>query len=137
MASARNILIGLVHAGAASMFSGDDDARRDWQEKETGKRSCSAMTDAGLQHLVDVLRKQGHLKPSRYKSRITPADERGDFLRKIRAQLATAKRQDSYADGIARKMFGIDRYEWCAPEQLSKIVIALTYDAKRHGRKTR
>ena len=56
------------------------------------------------------------------------------LVRKIRAQLRAAGRSDLYADGIAQRMFHVDRYEWCNEDQLWRIVAALGYDARRHGR---
>lgn len=65
------------------------------------------------------------------------AGDRAALLGKIEAQLTEAGRAWAYADGIARNMFKVDKVAWCKPEQLQKIVAALTYDAKRHGRRIR
>jgi len=53
---------------------------------------------------------------------------------KIEAFLAEAKRSWAYADGMALRMFKVERVEWLDPGQLQKMVAALTYDARRHGR---
>ena len=62
--------------------------------------------------------------------------DKGRLLKKIEALLAEAGRPWNYAHGMARRMFTIERVQWCEPFQLHKIVAALMYDAKRHGRYT-
>jgi phage gp16-like protein len=50
------------------------------------------------------------------------------MVAKIRALLindAGGPLPDTYADAIARQMFKVERFEWCTPEQLHKIVQAL------------
>ena len=60
------------------------------------------------------------------------AEERRPLLRKIMMQLKSASRGKPYADGIARKMFGIERLELCGTDQLHRLVAALEYDKRRH-----
>ena len=57
-----------------------------------------------------------------------------DLLKKIEAYMAEAKRPWNYAHGMAKKMFKVDRLEFCDATQLRSIVAALEYDARRHGR---
>ena len=57
----RRALTGLVHKGTRRLFE-DEVLRRDWQEKHTGKRSCSSMNNADLQKLVAILRKKSALE---------------------------------------------------------------------------
>lgn len=58
------------------------------------------------------------------------------MIRKIEAYLAEAKRPWSYAHGMAKRMFKVERVQWCGPGQLHRIISALEYDARRHGRHT-
>jgi len=37
----------------------------------------------------------------------------------------------AYADGIAGRMFGIERLEWCDKEQLQKVMAALVYQQRK------
>jgi phage gp16-like protein len=39
----------------------------------------------------------------------------------------------AYADGIAGRMFGIERLEWCDKDQLQKVMAALVYQQKKTG----
>ena len=59
------------------------------------------------------------------------AADKKPLLRKIKKQLESASRGKNYVDGIAKRMFAIERVEFCAPDQLRKIVAALNYDRKR------
>ena len=56
------------------------------------------------------------------------------LLGKIEAQLAAADRKWAYADAMALRMCKVERVEWCDERQLQKLIAALNYDAKRHGR---
>jgi hypothetical protein len=49
------------------------------------------------------------------------------MLKKIGAILGDLKKTEAYADAIARRMFHVDAYRWCDPEQLHKIIAALEY----------
>jgi len=61
----------------------------------------------------------------------TSLKSRDRLIAKIGAQLADMGLRWSYADGIAKKMFGVDVVEFCKPHQLHKIVAALTYHQQR------
>lgn len=63
--TSRTKLIQLVHIGAAKLFPGDEDARRDWQQARTGQRSCASMTVADLENLVAELKRKSALRPPR------------------------------------------------------------------------
>ena len=70
------------------------------------------------------------------KPNLAISSDKEALLRKIEAYLAEAKRPWDYAHGIARRMFKVNRLQWCHASQLHKIVAALEYDARRHGRST-
>ena len=53
------------------------------------------------------------------------------LLGKIEALLADGKLSWAYGHGIAKKMFGIERLDWCDCQQLRNVVAALEYNAKR------
>ena len=92
-------------------------------------RSSALLDFAGRKKVID------HLKDCGAKLRTprpAPTGDKAPLVGKIRAQLiALGNKPDAYADGMARKMFGVDRVEWCTPEQLVKIVSALNYSLKR------
>ncbi len=55
----RARLIALIHAGAKALGM-DEDTRRAWMEKHTGKRSCTDCSEAQLSRLGDELRAAGY-----------------------------------------------------------------------------
>lgn len=107
----------------------DDATYRDMLELVTGKRSAADLDWAGRKKVLDHLKDKGF----KSKSRPAPADRKALLVSKIQAQLTSfnPQRSDFYADGIAKRMFGVERYTWCDTDQLGKIVAALAYQQKR------
>lgn len=62
-------------------------------------------------------------------------EDRAPMLGKIEAILTDLKLPWSYADGIAKEMFGTDRLKWCDSEQTYKILQALIMHQKRQKEK--
>ena len=66
--------------------------------------------------------------------RPTPSEAVAPMCRKVRAQLISlGGLSDTYADGIAKQMFGVTFYEWCQPTQLHAVVAALAAEQARKG----
>ena len=76
-----------------------------------------------------------HFKKLGFKIKKKPSPlsrgDRGGLAGKINALLADMRLPDSYADGIAKQMFSIDKYNWCSPDQLRRIVAALVYKQQK------
>lgn len=83
---------------------------------------------------VSAGRRLGRKRLSRVSTSGAAPDRQG-MLRKIDALLLDARpqRDRAYADALARRMCKVDRLEFCTPEQLRKIVAALSIDQKRKG----
>ena len=62
-----------------------------------------------------------------------PPQETEAMIRKIEAILAEFKLGWDYADGMARRMFGIDRLAWCDAGQTYKVLQALCVYQRRAG----
>lgn len=60
-----------------------------------------------------------------------PTAERAALAGKLRALLADAQRPDAYADAIARKRWGIERWEWLGWADLKALVQMLAIDQRR------
>lgn len=120
-----------IHLGAKELQM-DDDAYRAMLWSVARVRSAKDLDAGGRERVISHLKALG-FRPKR-KGRSTPAKSRRRLIQKIKAQLTAAEYPDAYADGMARKMFGVERYEWCNADQLHKLVSALTYDAQRRGR---
>jgi len=121
----------------------DDATYRDMLWACARVRSSGDLDYAGRQRVLEHLKRCG-FAPAR------PAagnaewgwidrapEEKRKMLRKIAAMLRAAGRGRSYLEGtqdkpgMIKRMFNVERLEFCAPDQLHKIVSALTFDARR------
>jgi len=67
-----------------------------------------------------------------------PMTSKAGLTGKIKALIIVMDLTEAYADGIARRMFGVDKYIWCDADQLRKITAALMYRKKgMEGKKVR
>ncbi len=95
-------------------------------------RSAADLDWEGRKRVLDHMKAKGWKNKS--KRRAAPAGNKKGLLGKIRALLINypgGAKTDAYADGVARHMFGVDRYTWCNEDQLYKIVQALSVGARR------
>lgn len=134
----RRSLLAKVHI-AAKALGLEDDAYRDMLEGLTGQRSAGKLSDKQLALVLAAMRKKGWSgedpRPARKKPapRATPGT--APLLSKIGALLADSGRPWAYAEGLAARMYKVERLEWAKPEQLRGIVAALVKDAKRRAQK--
>lgn len=117
--------IQLIHV-ARQKVSMDEDTYRALLHDRFGVSSSKDMDWKQRKELLD------HFKTLGFKStalqRPTPAKDKVAQVGKIRALLiALDNKPDSYADGMSKHMFKIDRFEWCSGAQLGKIIAALEY----------
>jgi phage gp16-like protein len=127
--------LAMIHVAKKSL-SLDDDAYRCILVEVTGKSSSAELDSAGRNALIDHFKKIGFKIKAKNAGRSRPAavPARAGLITKIEAQLLAAGRTWSYADALAKRLCQIDRIDFCEAHQLIKIVAALSYDAKRHGR---
>ncbi|WP_448646771.1 gp16 family protein [Pseudomonas mohnii] len=137
--SIRNLQLSKIHIAKKDLGL-DDETYRALLARVAGVRSAK---DLNPRQIGAVLAEFGRLgwesTPAKKHGRKAPtaAPDRAKLVGKIEAFLAEAKRSWAYADGMAMRMFKVERVEWCEPGQLVKLVAALTYDARRHGRSVR
>jgi len=133
--AARKTELAMIHV-AKKALALEDDVYRSIVAKVTGKASAAELDAAGRKALIDHFKKLGFKVIAKRAGRPRPAvaADRQVYIRKIEAQLAEGKRPWGYADVMAKRICGIDRIDWCEPSDLLKIIAALTYDARRHGR---
>ncbi len=120
----------------------DDDVYRSILARVAGVRSSKELTPRQIGRVLAEFERLGwEPKPSAKsaakrtgRAAPSPSEARQALVGKIEAQLAEAGRPWEYADGMARRMFKVERVEWCDPDQLRRLVAALAYDAKRKGR---
>ena len=131
-----------IHLGAKAIGM-ERDAYEDLLFTIARVRSAAQLDSAGRKRVIEHMRKCGFKAVHKREKPVTgwewvnnAAGERQPLLRKIAVMLRESDREKSYADGIAKKMFGILVVEFCAPDQLRKIVSALVYDTNRNSRTT-
>lgn len=115
-----------IRAREVGLIDGDDKtAWRKWlADGFNGKISSADLSDAQLAAALNAL-KNG-TKPTG-----------SALLDEINRRLRELDKKEAYAVGIAKKMFGKDRLQFCTDPELRKIVAALAMsqrrEAKRHG----
>ncbi|MCD7046654.1 regulatory protein GemA [Pseudomonas marginalis] len=134
----RNTQLSKIHIAKKDLGL-DDETYRALLDRISGVQSAKDLKPLQIGAVLAELQRLGW-KPKRAskagrKSPVTPVD-RQKLMSKVGAFLAEAKRTWAYADGMALRMFKVERVDWLDSEQLRKLVAALTYDAKRHGRPT-
>lgn len=101
--------------------------------------SSANLGDHGRKAVLEHLKSRGFVakKPMQKRTNAAwdwvnkAAPERQAMLRKIAVMLMQAERPKSYADAIAKQMFKVERIEFCAPDQLRRVVSALVFDQRR------
>ena len=124
--------LGMIHV-AKKQLKLDDDAYRAMLWSVARVHSSADLDATGREAVIAHLKARGFRVAAGSKRRPKPPADRAALVAKIRALLIDAGRPDTYADGIARNMFAVERFEWCEPDQLRRIVAALVYDQKRRG----
>lgn len=120
-----------IHIGRQQLGL-DDDTYRAMLWTVARVRSAADLDWRGRKLVLDHLKAKGFAIKS--KARPRPAPGKAALVAKIRALLiAAGNKPDAYADGMAKKMFGSERYEWCDADQLRRIVAALEYHRRRHA----
>jgi phage gp16-like protein len=117
----------------------DDDTYRALLARVAGVRSAKDLNKRQIGAVLAEFERLGFQpKPAKKAGRKAPksAPDRRAQIGKIEAFLAEAARPWAYADAMALRMFKVERVEWLDADQLRRLIAALTYDAKRHGRPT-
>lgn len=115
----------------------DEGTYRAMLQEMTGKDSTTQMTLSELECVKKRLMQAGfNVQPSektvkKFGARPRGAQDKHALTAKIEALLTESGRAWNYAHGCAKRMFGIDRVEWCSPDQLWRIVAALEKDKTR------
>ncbi len=137
--STRNLQLSKIHIAKKDLGL-DDETYRALLARVAGVRSAKDLNPRQFGAVLAEFGRLGWESASTKKhGRKAPAaaPDRAKLVGKIEAFLAEAKRSWAYADGMAMRMFKVERVEWLDPEQLKKMVAALTYDARRHARPER
>jgi phage gp16-like protein len=131
----RNLDLSKIHIAKKDLAL-DEDTYRAMLQRVAGVSSAKDLSPLKTSAVLTELVRLGW-KPKKSKvGRAEVAPDREKLVSKIEAFLAEAGREWAYADGMALRMFKVERVEWLDARQLGSMVSALTYDAKRNGRPT-
>lgn len=114
----------------------DDATYRAMLLNVAGVSSSKDLTPATAPKVLDHLRRCGWQdEPAKkHGRRPNSAAQKKALIGKVEALLAEARRPWAYAHAMAQRICKVEIIDWCDPVQLRKIIAALTYDARRHGR---
>jgi phage gp16-like protein len=133
-ADSRRRDIQLIHV-ARQKLAMDEDTYRAMLWSVARVKSSTELDFAGRKKVLDHLKASGFkvvAKRSGSTPRPAPSADKSAQVAKIRALLiALDNKPDAYADGMAKHMFKVDRFEWCTGAQLGKIIAALSYQANK------
>lgn len=135
----RRVELAKIHIAAKSlgMDATDKDPNSDYRSMlwaVARVHSAADLDEAGRRRVLDHLKERGF--KSMRKSRPRPSQDRQALVGKVRALLHGMNLPDEYADGMSKKMFHVERYEWCNPGQIHSLVAALEYHKRRRGGRT-
>jgi len=113
----------------ADQLGWDDDTYRDILRSHAGVNSAG---DEKLS-LKGFKRFMAHAEKCGFKSKKSskPVSSKHLLMGKIAALCIDMKLKQNYANGIAKRMFGVDQIIWCTADQLRKIVAALVYKKQK------
>jgi phage gp16-like protein len=119
---------------AKAQLGMSDAAYRDMLSS-VGCRSSVELDFSKYAQIMDRLRAAGfnHVHSSAKRSGMhrEPSSDKKSMLSKMEAILSDLGLSWAYADGIAKKMFEVDRIRWCSFEQTRKVLQALIYHQRR------
>jgi phage gp16-like protein len=116
----------------------DDDTYRQMLWTVARVESSKDLDEAGRRRVLEHLRAngfKGKQPTSKHPGRPHNIDAQPQ-LKKVEALLADAGRPWVYADTLAKRMFHVDRVAFCNPDQLQRLIAALSYDQKRRAKRS-
>jgi len=124
----------LLHVAKSQLGLSDDEYREALRaHAEVDSSADPGMTNFGFKKVMQHFERCGFKsknKKQRFRGKGVPA-YKSKLTAKIFATCKDLGLPNAYADGIAKRMFSIDRVEWCDPDQLHKIVQCLAYEQKK------
>jgi phage gp16-like protein len=133
----RNRELAQIHIAKKQLALTDEDYRAMLWAKgrvHTAKDLDYAGRKAVIDHLVacgfKIEKNKGRAKGRPHN---IDSARRGPQLKKIEALLTDAGRPWAYVNGMAARMFHVERIELCHEGQLQSLIAALTYDKQRRA----
>ncbi|WP_308571075.1 regulatory protein GemA [uncultured Haemophilus sp.] len=126
----RKQMITKIHIGKSALKMSDNQYKL-FLLNTVDKHSCTVMMDTELMQVLQAMKAQGVVFTTKTQRRPTARTDKAPLLAKITALLTTHGLPQSYADGIAKKAFGVDFVHWLEVWQLKKVVQMLAVYHRR------
>lgn len=130
-----------IHVLASKQLRLDRDTYEALLQRVSGVNSAADLDSAGRSKVLDEMKRLQGVAQHQARNAVpapgTPPnarDELAAMMGKVGAILTETGKSWNYAQGIARRMFKVQRVEWLKPEQLHKLVAALQISANRRKR---
>lgn len=135
----RNSQLAKIHI-AKQQLCMDDESYRGMLQRVAGVRSASDLNPRQISAVLAELERLGFTPLTSPRNRGKPhnlaASAMPEMMRKVEALLADMALPWTYADGIARQMFGIERCAWIRKESQLKALIAALYNRQKKLKKS-
>lgn len=131
----RNPALAKIHI-AKKQLRMDDDVYRAMLQQVANVQSAAALDARGIEKVLKHMEALGaKFTKGKFQAskRTTPAKDKTALASKIKALLADGKYPDTYADSMAMRMFGVERWEWLPAEELFKLIGALAIHQRRQN----
>lgn len=125
-----------IHIAKSQLGLSDDDYRA-LLARVAGVSSAKELTNRNVGAVINEFQRLGWKPaPAKRAGRKAPRPPRtrASVMRKVEALLADSGRPWAYADGMAQRMFNIERVDWLDDDQLTRLMQGLVIDAKRRGK---
>lgn len=137
MAAAQKNRYGAVY-GLAKGLGMDRESLHEYIYRETGRASLTELTDPELRRLVlsmGRMKDGGQRAPRRKRTDAGGNPETAALRRKLYALYREMGRAEpeKVVNGLARRMFGVERQEWLTAAQCQKLAEALKAMARREA----
>lgn len=134
----RNRDLARIHLLARKQLALDEETYRALLSRVAGVRSAKDLDRAGRFKVLDELTRLAGDGARRSTKAVPPPiatpqvrEELRAMVSKLGAIAAELGVEWAYLDGMARRMFGVDKAEWLTADQMHKLVAALAIHQKR------
>lgn len=132
-ANMRNRELAQIHIAKKDLGL-DDETYRDMLFTIARVRSSGELDHAGRRRVIEHLHTRGWKPKAGVKPKTPNAgSSKTALISKVGALLTVLNKSWPYADGMAKKMFKVEKLIWCTPQQIHKLVAALEYAKARQA----
>jgi phage gp16-like protein len=140
-AAKRRRQLAAIHVLASKRLRLDRETYVALLQRVGGVQSSADLDAKGRSRVLDDLRRLAGEGQRQMRNAVNLPDapqnvreELAAMVSKVGAILAEMGKSWNYAHGTAKRMFKVHRVEWLRPDQLHRLVAALSYDQRRHSR---